>query len=67
VEGDENTRYFHSQASQHLCHNCIRMLDIGGVTVASYEAKVAAMHAYYELLGRTMPGVWGFDLALLDE
>jgi hypothetical protein len=43
------------------------MLDIGGVTVASYEAKVAAMHAYYDLLSRTMPGVWGFDLALLDE
>jgi hypothetical protein len=53
AEGDENSRFFHSRASQRLRRNSIRALDVDGVTIVSHEAKAAALFSFYNnLLGQ---------------
>ncbi|CAM0947799.1 unnamed protein product [Alopecurus aequalis] len=52
VEGDANTRFFHARASQCLRRNSIRSLDVDGCSIASHDAKAAALlHFYRALLG----------------
>jgi hypothetical protein len=65
-EGDENSRFFHARASQRLRRNSIRVLDVGGVVVATHDAKAAALYSFYNnLLGRRTEIAWDFDIDAL--
>jgi hypothetical protein len=59
-------RFFHARASQRLHRNTICILKSGGVHIASHDAKVVALHAFYlGLLGRAVDTEWLFDLDAL--
>jgi hypothetical protein len=65
-EGDENTKFFHMRASHCPRKNSIRSLTVDGVDIIDHDGKAQALHAFYfELLGRSRPTSWGFDLATL--
>lgn len=63
VEGDENTKFFHTHASHRLRKNSIRYLEVDGVEVTSHQDKVAALLRYYaSLLGDAVSCPWSFSL-----
>lgn len=46
--GDENTRFFHTHASQKMRRNNIRALGINGAQVLQHEAKKVAPHILFQ-------------------
>lgn len=65
-EGDQNTGFFHTSASQHRRGNWIRALDVDEVEVLDHPGKAVALCAFYaDLLGRRSRPAWRFDLAKL--
>lgn len=51
--GDENTQYFHAQASQRRRGNAIRVLSVDGNELVAHNAKAEALRSFYaNLLGR---------------
>lgn len=66
LEGDENTRFFHTSATCRLRRNSITSLEMDGVTTTSHPGKALILKAYYsELLGAVSPTSWRFDLRSL--
>lgn len=53
AEGDENTRFFHGQASHRRRGKVIRFVDASGEVVVLHPAKVDTLLSFYSgLLGR---------------
>jgi hypothetical protein len=66
LEGDENTKFFHTSATCRLRRNSITSLEMDGVTTTSHPGKALILKAYYsELLGAVSPTFWRFDLRSL--
>ncbi|CAM0881391.1 unnamed protein product [Alopecurus aequalis] len=65
-EGDENSKFFHTRASQRFRRNAVRVLDVDGVQTIDHAGKARALLEFYtNLLGRARPTSWCFDLASL--
>jgi hypothetical protein len=64
--GDENTAFFHANASARLRRNQIKVLHSDGRPVTNHGDKERVLHAFYSaLLGTTSPVVWDPNLAAL--
>jgi hypothetical protein len=64
IEGDENTRYFPSIASQRRRRNMIQVIEHNGQDFYSHEQKASILHAFYrDLMGCVRNTNWSFNLA----
>lgn len=52
LEGDENTRYFHTCANQRYRRNKIQIIEHEGYEIHNHDQKVVILHSFYHnLLG----------------
>lgn len=66
IEGDENTKFFHTHSSHWLRKNTVRALEADGVELTAHRDKAALLLGYFtDLLGTASPCSWAFDLAAL--
>ncbi|KAK1611329.1 hypothetical protein QYE76_035002 [Lolium multiflorum] len=64
LEGDENTKFFHTSATYRLHRNSIPFLSIDGVDTTDHQGKASILQSYYSsLLGSVTPTVWRFDIS----
>jgi hypothetical protein len=63
IEGDENTRYFHTCANQRRRRNQIQVIEDNGLDLYAHEPKAAVLRNFYlNLLGTNppLPGIFSF-------
>jgi hypothetical protein len=63
LEGDENTKFFHSSATCRMRRNSIPSLLVDGVEITDHCAKVATLKSFYaDILA---PTTWRFNISSL--
>jgi hypothetical protein len=63
IDGDENTKYFHICASNHLRNNKISVLEQNGAEFTNHSQKSDILTSYYnQLLGTSSNATWRFHL-----
>ncbi|KAK1613281.1 hypothetical protein QYE76_036954 [Lolium multiflorum] len=63
LEGDENTKFFHTSATCRMRRNSIPSLLVDGVESTDHDSKATILKNFYlDLLGTVTPTAWDFCL-----